>query len=136
VYIHQPRTENIIESPWWPYFLPFPTVIVEKTFADFMDIISIEKTNDANLLLAILERSNNISDVQNQLNRRLRRRRLKREQEMKKSFIDMSENSGKDQRWSFLGGHISKSENDEIGLSTIPDGAARSEKTVSYGSIA
>lgn len=56
-------TETIIESPMWPIFIPKASVCVEKCLKDFKTTLDVDAKNNADLLMAILDRSQDIGNV-------------------------------------------------------------------------
>ncbi len=69
------RSETIIEWPGWPFFIPPPSLSVEKTLKDFKESLNTDRENNADLLMEILDRSNDIFSV----NKRLAKRREEKE---------------------------------------------------------
>jgi hypothetical protein len=109
--------DTITEYYLWPIFIPLPSKSVEKTFADFKEAISIEKPNNADLLVDILKRSDTISEVQTKMNRRNRQRRKKREREMRSSFrasnLDLDYEEEDESGWGVGEDHLDKLGDDE-----------------------
>lgn len=61
------RTETIIETRGWPFFVPSPIKSVEKALKDFKEALDVDRDNSADLLLDIMNRSNAIREDQHRL---------------------------------------------------------------------
>jgi len=76
-------SETIIEWPGWPLFIPKPSQSVEKTLKDFKESLNVDRNNNADLLMELLDRSTDIFTV----NKRLAKKREMKEKGKSTSIV-------------------------------------------------
>ena len=87
------RSETIIEWPGWPFFIPPPSQSVEKTLKSFKESLNTDRENNADLLMEILDRSNDIFSVSKRLAKKReekeRRQTVNLEQQLKEAIREL-----------------------------------------------
>jgi len=69
--------ETIIESWCWPFFIPRASTAVEICLKKFKESINVENENNADLLMDLLDRSNEIRSVQERLTVKQSKRKVR-----------------------------------------------------------